>query len=255
MAEERFDCPLLEYDSDEEAVVNPNRENGTAFPDSAAMIFYSDSLYSFAEEKHLPVLDQFVSATRIYPVYRLDRAGESIALCQAPVGAAASVQVLDWLYARGVKRVIATGSCGVLEPLPENAFFLPVCALRDEGTGYHYMPPSRYIETDTASAERIRAYFTKHRIPLEEGATWSTDGFFRETRGKVEKRRREGCRTVDMECSALAACAAFRKKEFGMFFFTADSLADPELYDERGWGIAAADQAMRIAAEIAFDRG
>ena len=253
MMEERFDCPLLEYDDDADAVINPNRENGTVFPESAVMIFYSDSLYPFAEENALPVLDEFVSATRVYPVFRCDRDGKSIAICQAPVGAAASVQVLDWLYSRGVKRVIATGSCGVLEPLPENAFFLPVRALRDEGTSYHYMPPSRYTETDTASVNRIRSCFAARRIPLEEGATWSTDGFFRETRGKLEKRRKEGCRTVDMECSALAACAAFRKKEFGMFFFTADSLADPDVYDERGWGIAAADQALRIAVDIALD--
>ncbi len=41
---------------------------------------------------------------------------------------------------------------------------------------------------------------------------------------------------MEMECSALAACAAFRNATFGMILYTADSLADVDKYDERHWG-------------------
>ena len=52
------------------------------------------------------------------------------------------------------------------------------------------------------------------------------DGFFREMKEKVAYRKSEGCSVVEMECSALAACAAFRSATWGMLLYTADSLAD-----------------------------
>ena len=36
----------------------------------------------------------------------------------------------------------------------------------------------------------------------------------------------EGCQVVEMECSALAACAKFRKVTWAMLLFSADTLAD-----------------------------
>lgn len=62
------------------------------------------------------------------------------------MGAASSTQILHWLIGYGVRKVIAAGSCGALEEIPENVFLVPVKALRDEGTSYHYIPPSRYVE-------------------------------------------------------------------------------------------------------------
>ena len=52
----------------------------------------------------------------------------------------------------------------------------------------------------------------------------------------MEYRKNEGCSVVEMECSALAACAAFRGADWGMILYTADSLADVEKYDMRSWG-------------------
>ena len=38
-----------------------------------------------------------------------------------------------------------------------------------------------------------------------------------------------------MECSALSACAAFRKVVWGMILYTTDILADIDKYVERRW--------------------
>ncbi|MBO2517368.1 MAG: phosphorylase [Clostridiales bacterium] len=227
----------------------PDRENGVPFPKQAVFGFLGEEIDRYAAENSGKVLDTFVSITKNYPVYSVIHNGAEIALCQAPVGAAASTQILDWLYARGVEKVLSTGSCGTLEGLPENAFFVPDRALRDEGTSYHYLPPQRYSYPDTEIQKEVKQYFNKRNIPFAEGATWSTDGFFRETAEKVKRRRDEGCKVVDMECSALCACAAFRKKKFGMFFYTADSLANVNEYDERNWGF----DSLRTALEICLD--
>ena len=83
----------------------------------------------------------------------------------------------------------------------------------------------------------------------QEVFTWSTDGFFRETKEKVAYRKAEGCSVVEMECSALAACAKFRKVTWAMLLFSADTLADPHKYQEREWG----KTSISIALELALD--
>lgn len=60
---------------------------------------------------------------------------------QAPVGSAAAAQFMDWLIGYGVKRIISTGTCGVLVDMKENIFLVPTRALRDEGVSYHYVVP------------------------------------------------------------------------------------------------------------------
>lgn len=86
-------------------------------------------------------------------------------------------------------------------------------------------------------------------MKYQEVTTWSTDGFFRETREKVAYRKSEGGSVVEMECSALAACAAFREAIWGMILYTADSLADVDKYDERNWG----GNAYEYALILCFD--
>lgn len=63
-------------------------------------------------------------------------------------------------------------------------------------------------------------------LPYQEVLTWSTDGFYRETRVKVEAQRREGCALVEMECAALATRAGFMGAVWGMILYTSDSLAN-----------------------------
>lgn len=79
--------------------------------------------------------------------------------------------------------------------------------------------------------------------------TWTTDGFYRETVEMVQYRKEEGCQVVEMECSALAACAKFRKVTWAMLLFSADTLADPHKYQEREWG----KTSISIALELALD--
>ena len=64
----------------------------------------------------------FESATKIYPIYLLEEKGQQVCLVQAPVGAPAAVQFLEWLIAYGVKEVISAGSCGALVAYMENVF-------------------------------------------------------------------------------------------------------------------------------------
>ena len=157
-----------------------------------------------------------------------------------------SVQILDWLIGYGVTEIISTGSCGVLEHFPENTFLVPVKALRDEGTSYHYAKPSRFIELNAAAIQAIETTLNGFGLPHTQVLTWSTDGFYRETKAKVAYRRAEGCSVVEMECAALAACAQLRGAVWGELLFTADTLANSDVYNERNWGIASYERALQL---------
>ena len=65
----------------------------------------------------------------------------------------------------------------------------------------------------------------------------------------IAYRIEEGCSVVEMECSALAACAKLRKVLWGQILFTADSLADLEKYDSRNFGEASFEYALKLAMD------
>lgn len=250
----KHEIPILEYDPDPSSVITPTHERlGLKLPEKAVFAFLGSQIDRYAKQINAPVIAQFGSITKKYPVYAVEHRGEQICLCQAPVGAAASVQILDWLIGYGVSKVISAGSCGALIDLPENTFLLPTKALRDEGTSYHYLPPARFVELNGHVLSSMKNTLERLGLSCAECVTWSTDGFFRETRAMVEHRTAEGCSVVDMECAALTACAQFRGVEFGQLLFTADTLACMDRYDERNWGKDSLEKALLLSLELAAD--
>ena len=246
--------PILEYDSSSLEVIKPNHENlDIKLPKKAAFLFLGDTVDSYALTSNAKKIAEFISITKVFPIYEIDYKNEKICIVAAPAGASASVQLLDWLIGYGVETVIAIGSCGALVDIPENTFIIPTRALRDEGTSYHYLPAERYVTIDENVVKSIENTFSSKNIPYIECMTWTTDGFFRETMELVEYRREEGCAVVEMECSALAACAKFRNIRFGEVFYTADTLANTELYDERDWGKKSLNKALMLCLDIIID--
>ena len=243
----KHEIPILEFDSDTDAILAPTHERlALHLPRKAVFAFLGDYIEKYAKKHSCTQAGLFVSSTKSYPIYITQYEGTDICFCQAPVGAAAAVQILDWLIGYGVTKIISTGSCGVLQDLPENTFLVPVKALRDEGTSYHYMKPSRFIDINATALSAIEAALKEHGLAYTEVITWSTDGFFRETKAKVAYRKAEGCSIVEMECAALAACAQLRSAVWGELLFTADTLADSESYNERDWGIASYERALQL---------
>lgn len=242
--------PILEFDSDQEAMIMPDHENlEMVLPKKAVFAFLGEAIDEYAKNHNAKIVGMFESMTKKYPVYIINYQGEDICLMQAPVGAAPATQLLDWLIFYGVKEIISGGSCGALEQFAENVFLVPYLALRDEGTSYHYLAPSRYVEINSQALKAIEKTLYEHNLKYVEVKTWSTDGFFRETKEMVVYRRQEGCAVVEMECSALAACAKMRNVVWGELLYTADSLANLEKYDERNWGNDSIEYALKLCFE------
>lgn len=244
------EIPILEFDTDRTAVINPTHEKlDLKLPKKCVFAFLGEYISEYARKAEAIKVSEFLSMTKRYPIYVLRYKGEEITLCEAPVGSAASAQILDWLIGYGVREIISAGSCGALEKLPESTFLVPCKALRDEGTSYHYAAPSRFMEISEKARKAIEETVIEHGLKYREVITWSTDGFFRETKEKVSYRKSEGCSVVEMECAALAAVSTFRGVTWGMILYTADSLADVDKYDERNWGGNAYEYALTLCLD------
>lgn len=248
---QKHEIPLLEFDTDEIAVIQPTHEHlPLQLPKKAVYAFLGEHIDAFAAAHHAEQVAEFVSETKKFPIYVVPYQGESICLCQAPVGSAPAAQIMDWLIGYGVREIITGGCCGDLVGMAENVFLIPKKALRDEGTSYHYLSPSRYVEIDHSARCAIAKTLHAHGLPCQEVVTWTTDGFYRETAEKVAYRKAEGCQVVEMECAALAAVAAFRHVVWGALLFTADTLANVERYDARSWGEDSFTTAVKLCMDV-----
>ena len=245
------EIPILEYDDNSPEVIPPDHDwTAEKLPEKCLFAFLGDVVHEYAEQHGAKVAETLITVSRDIKVYVLHEEKEDICLVQSLIGAPASTMILDTLVSCGCKKVIAAGSCGVLADLPENAFLVPVRALRAEGTSGHYLPASRYIELDQEPVSVIENTFRKHDLPFVTCTTWTTDGFFRETRDMVRYRLEEGCSVVEMECAALAACCRKRGAAFGQFLFTADSLANVHEYDARDFGTASHEKALLLGLDV-----
>lgn len=65
----------------------------------------------------------------------------------------------------------------------------------------------------------------------------------------VEYRINEGCKVVEMECSALGAVTEFRWAVWGEILFTVDSSANVYKYDSRGFGGDSIEYALRLSLD------
>lgn len=231
-----MDIPLIEFDT-HEGLISPDFEKlPLTLPKRCLMAFFGERrVREFAESKGGKKIGAFQSITKEFPLYEIPGKKEPLLLMEAPVGAPAAVLMEERLFAYGVEKVLAIGCAGSLIHLPESSFYPVQRALRDEGTSFHYLPPARFIDFDGKPLEHLRAWFEERQMPFHPVTTWTSDGFFRETKEKIKRRIGEGCTLVDMEASGLAACARFRKKEYAQILFTADSLANFS-HNQRNWG-------------------
>ena len=168
------------------------------------------------------------SSTGETPVYCIEYKGRRFAFFKTYIGAPACVgTVEDSLLEIGTKKYILFGGAGCLnKEIAHGKVMIPTEAYRDEGTSYHYAPAADYITV--RNADTVAAFMQESGIPYVKGKTWTTDAFYRETVNNFEKRRADGCISVEMECAALQAMCDFKGLDLYAFFTSGDLLDAPE---------------------------
>ena len=249
MALIKNEIPILEYDTDENAVLMAKNIYDSVVNKKAVLLFMDKEIDDYVKTHACEKVAEYECVTKIFSVYRTVHKGTEFAFCQAPLGGAGTVQIMENLIAGGAKEIIAAGCCGALVEDGEGDFFIPTAALRQEGTSYHYLPPAREVELHEKAIAAIEKALQDNGLCYRTCKTWTTDGFYRETKEMVSYRKEEGYSVVEMECASLAACAKMRGVTFGQLLFTADSLANVEEHETRNWG----GDTFAAAMELAFD--
>lgn len=246
-----------EFDVAKDAIINPSDfvQRIEGMPKIAVGCFEYNIMEHIVELLHGEVVATTKNANSEFPVYKIVYKGKEIALFVMDMGAAGAGAQLEEHYTLGIETVILFGSCGVLNKnIQDCSIIIPNAAVRDEGLSYHYLPPSDEIEVNLKYIPEFTALLDEVKCSYRIGKTWTTDAFYRETKTKMERRKKQGCLCVEMECSALAAVAQFREKELFQFLYAADCL-DGEQWDKRSLGnelkLTEKDAFAQLALELA----
>ena len=248
---------LEEFDHTYDAVIDPQMVVSRIddFPEVTVSCFsrhlFERVLSLFDAEK----IAEIHSAVGANPVYRVVYQGKGFALFQSYVGEPLCVAQYEDLIAMGSRRLILLGNCGVLDRMIEDCgIIIPTCAIRDEGTSYHYAEPSGTITVNKKYREEFKEVLREYGYPFVEGTTWTTDACYRETREKVRRRREQGAVCVEMECAGMQALCDFRGTVFFQFFYAGDNL-DHSAWEPRSiFGQTRLDDKTKIMF-LAFELG
>jgi len=232
------DFPILEFDANRDALISAQKlisPLNTINSTRCVLSFFSEANQKLLSEHPHKIVSTLKSESADYPLYELDYKGRSVSLIQAGVGAPIAAAQIEELTALGFTRFIACGGCGVLQKeLAVGHLIIPTSAVRDEGTSYHYIAPSREITANPRVIDAIEATLTSQNVPFIKAKTWTTDAMYRETPAKIALRKAEGCVSVEMETSAFFAVAEFLNVEFGQILYAGDNL-DGEQWDSRNF--------------------
>ncbi len=166
--------------------------------------------------------------------------GLRFGLVGCAVGAPFAVLVAEQMFASGCKLLLSVTSSGQLVERGATPYFVLIeRAWRDEGTSYHYLPASDFVDADPRLVERAAAAAVANlELRVHRGATWTTDAPFRETEHAIATHRERGLLAVEMEAAALYAFAKAKGRAVLCYALVTNQMArspgDFEKGDESG---------------------
>lgn len=222
------------------------------FPEICVSTFSENIIQKFSTLNNVEKIAELYSANGAIPVYKICYKNTEIAFYLSRVGAPACVVGFEEVIAMGAKKFVLFGSCGVLddEKVKDN-LIVPISAIRDEGTSYHYAAPSPEIEADPRSIQTLENVLMSCGYPYVKGKTWTSDAIYRETIPTIQERKQEGCLVAEMECASMLAVSKYRQIPFIQFLYGADNLGSDtwEIRDLALHGLTNAEKYMLLAFE------
>jgi len=179
------------------------------------IITYHHRLLSYIQRKYHPEKIKFSGLINLYT-------DKNIGFVRLPgIGSPFAVTLLEELIAYGGKEFLNIGFAGGLQ---HEGIFLCDRALRDEGTSHHYISHGKYSYPDTRLTKKFGEAIAEQGLEYETATTWTIDAPYRETKAEIERYRKQGIATVEMEASALFAVAKLRKVKLASAFVVSDVL-------------------------------
>jgi uridine phosphorylase len=168
-------------------------------------------------------------------MHEFEEAGIRFGIIGCAVGAAFSVLLAEQAFASGCELLISISSAGQITASEHTPYFILIeRALRDEGTSYHYLAPSRYAEANLALTQPVMTALLVTNQHVHLGATWTTDAPFRETEAAIAAARAAGILAVEMEAAGLYAFAKARGKKVLCFAHVTNQMGQIDGDFEKG---------------------
>ncbi len=226
--------PILEFDDNPVAVLNPSHYAGDGFDtDKLVITFFPEVMEKLLNAKRITEACMIPGENPV-TIYRFTEKPD-VLVTLGQVGCPACGGNLDLFHGMGIEKVLFCGGGGVLDRNIEVGQLLVVDgAIRDEGFSYHYIPASRVLYTDPATTEKIVRYLEEKGVPHLRGLVWTTDAIFRETADKIALRKAEGAKIVEMEQAGCIAVSQFRLFSYGALIYGGDDLSGAD-WDGRSW--------------------
>lgn len=107
---ERKEFPILEFDPNPEAKIEPSYlTERVDIPECCVITFFGDVINEMLQSNQLKQVAVFYSATVHLPIYETEYNGKSIGIVQGFLGAAGSAGLLEELIVMGMKKFIVCG--------------------------------------------------------------------------------------------------------------------------------------------------
>ncbi|HLR25479.1 MAG TPA: nucleoside phosphorylase [Fodinibius sp.] len=192
--------------------------------------------------------------TKLYNVKQQDI---EFAVLGCAVGSSFAVLIAEQLFVSGCETLISITSAGIInQPKNKPKFILIERALRDEGTSYHYLPPSKPSSINPDLYENLISYYRTADLSLETGISWTTDAPYRETQSSISKAKKPNAVCVEMEAAALYAFAKAKNKNVICFAHLTNTMAQTEGDFEKGAEMGSLDSLNLIHHTMqAVDKG
>jgi len=145
-------------------------------------------------------------------MFALDLEGMTCGMIARSIGGPYAVLVAEQLQAAGARLIIGLTSAGRVSPeLPLPCLVVATSAIRDEGTSYHYLPPSQEVVCSSQVVPLLEQELIATGWAVRSGRVWTTDAPYRESKAQLEKWSKEGVLAVEMQAASLFAFGSARQ--------------------------------------------
>jgi len=145
-------------------------------------------------------------------MFTMNLEGVACGIIPRTIGGPYAVLIAEQLQASGVSLIVGLTSAGRVAPdLPVPCLVVATSAIRDEGTSYHYIPPSTEVACPSPIVPILEHELKATGWPVRAGRVWTTDAPYRETKVQLMNWASEGVLAVEMQAASLFAFGIARQ--------------------------------------------
>jgi uridine phosphorylase len=168
-------------------------------------------------------------------MYVVEAEGIRCGLIARTIGGPYAVLIAEQLRVAGAQLILGLTSAGrVSASLPLPSLVVVTCAVRDEGTSLHYLPPGEDVACPTPIGNLLRGELTGLGLTVVQGSVWTTDAPYRETIEQLQRHADAGVLAVEMQAASLFAFATARGVDVGIVAHVTNALDGQDEQFDKG---------------------